>query len=78
MAQKRWLFSHVGALVERPQVWAADRAGILNRVSHLDAAAGDERNRFAGDGGPRGDPIRCLMNPLGTYEAPQFHAVSRS
>lgn len=37
-----------------------------------------ERNRFACDGASRGDPISRPINPLGTYEAPQFYAVSRS
>jgi hypothetical protein len=40
-----------------------------------DAAAGDERNRFACDGASRGDPISRPINPLGTYEAPQFYAL---
>jgi hypothetical protein len=34
-----------------------------------------ERNRFACDGASRGDPISRPINPLGTYEAPQFYAL---
>ncbi|TFV79690.1 hypothetical protein E4K64_03285 [Bradyrhizobium frederickii] len=40
-----------------------------------DAAAGDERNRFACDGAWRGDPISRPINPLGRYEAPQFEVT---